>query len=585
MVKILTRVLTASLPSVGAFVSPLGSRSANKIINDVSRRTKVPVQAVDAEAKDTFAAGSSKGSFANFDYEAHWYPVSWARDLQVNDPTKVTVFDVDYVVSKTANGEIICMEDKCAHKGAALSQGRVTGNGKNFQCAYHGWSFDGKSGECTEIPQLVQADGSSTQIPSRACGTAVPAQIQQEMVWIFPGGGLEKALQAPSPPLVQEVETGGFKLGQFVRDFPVDWPIVVSNIFDPDHGLFAHQATTFDMYSASSMYPLEIQNNYPDDGKGWVLESKVQAQDKLLDVNAKLREAQGESKKKEKKKDEKELWASSYFQAPFHLQLKRVDPETGSTNFVSTFYICPVGVGRTRFMAAQGSKTATPRWLTKLFTDNFLDQDTYLLATQQKNILTAEAKEVEELLKTVSSAEELKSVSMKTRKKMFCLTSPTEKVGARLENFWDDTLLRVPNRIQRLLQLNAVGAFATTPPREVVLDRKSQQYDISNDSKDVVKNCQKVSKYSKLAAVASIALRFTNKAPKALTSPTATIATLGLCFLVSSIAQKLEREYYFKYTDDYRRKDLAKIPKKIWIDKEYIEGDHRDCIPFTNYSD
>ncbi|KAL3940845.1 MAG: hypothetical protein SGBAC_004695 [Bacillariaceae sp.] len=572
MIKLSPLLFIAATERVGAFVNPLGCPSANKIFSDISPQTNIPLQAVDLEVKGIPAAESPKESFANFDYEAHWYPVSWARDLQVNDPTKVTVFDVDYVISKTADGDIICMEDKCAHKGAALSQGRVSGNGKNFQCAYHGWSFDGKSGECTEIPQLVNADGSSTQIPSRACGKAVPAQTHQEMVWIFPGGGLETALQAPPPPSVKEVETDGFKLGQFVRDFPVDWPIVVSNILDPDHGIFAHQATTFDMYSASSAFPLEIQNHYPEDGKGWVLESKVKAQEKILDVDAKLREAQGESKKKKKekgnKKDDKELWASSYFHAPFHLQLKRVDSNTGSTNFVSTFYICPVGVGRTRFMAAQGSKASVPRWMTKLFTDNFLDQDTYLLATQQQNILNAEANEVEELLKTVSSVEDLKSVSMKTRNKMFCLTSPTEKVGARLEKFWDETLLRVPNRIERLLQLNAVGAFATTPPREVVLDRKSQQLDISKESRDVVKNCQKVSTYSKMAAVASIALKFVNKAPKALTSPTATIASLGICFLVSSLAQKIEREYYFKYTDDHRRKDLAKIPVKIWIDKE-----------------
>lgn len=572
MVKLSSLLLITSTASVGAFVGPSASSSVYRLDNDVSPRTITPLHAVDVETRDTPSAETSKGQFANFDYEAHWYPVTWARDLQVNDPTKVTVFDVDYVVSKTPDGQVICMVDRCAHKGAALSQGRVTGNGKNFQCAYHGWSFDGKTGECKEIPQLVKADGSSTQIPSRACGKAVPAQIHQEMVWIFPGGGLEKALRAPPPPSVQEVETEGFKLGQFVRDFPVDWPIVVSNIFDPDHGLFAHQAASFDMYSASATYPIEIQNHYPEDGKGWILESKVKAENKLLDVDAKLREAQEDSKKnknkKKAKKDEKELWASSYFHAPIHLQLKRVDPETGSTNFVSTFYICPVGVGRTRFMAAQGSKAAVPRWMTKLFTDNFLDQDTYLLATQQKNILQEEAKEVGELIKSVSSAEDLKSVSMTTRNKMFCLTSPTEKVGARLEKFWDETLLRVPNRIERLLQLNAVGAFAITPPRKVVLDRKSQQLDISKDSQDVVKNCQKVSKYSKLLAVASIAVKFVNKAPKALTSPTATIASLGLCFLVSSLAQKIEREYYYKYTDDYRRKDLAKIPKKIWIDKE-----------------
>mmetsp|Transcript_11731 Transcript_11731/g.17221 ORF Transcript_11731/g.17221 Transcript_11731/m.17221 type:complete len:250 (-) Transcript_11731:985-1734(-) len=238
MIKLPPLLLIISAASVGAFVDPSGFSNVDRFVKDVSPRIKHSLQAVDIGTKDTPTVETSQSPFANFDYEAQWYPVTWARDLQENDPTKVTVFDVDYVVSKTADGEIICMEDKCAHKGAALSQGRVSGNGKNFQCAYHGWSFDGKSGECTEIPQLVKADGSSTQIPSRACGKAVPAQIHQEMVWIFPGGGLEKALQASPPPSVQEVETEGFKLGQFVRDFPVDWPIVVSNIFDPDHGLF-----------------------------------------------------------------------------------------------------------------------------------------------------------------------------------------------------------------------------------------------------------------------------------------------------------------------------------------------------------
>ena len=72
-------------------------------------------------------------SFGNFDYEDHWYPCIWERDLEVEEPTKVTIFDVDYVVAKTSKGEVIAMKDSCTHKGAALSEGRVTATG-NFQC-------------------------------------------------------------------------------------------------------------------------------------------------------------------------------------------------------------------------------------------------------------------------------------------------------------------------------------------------------------------------------------------------------------------------------------------------------------------
>lgn len=206
---------------------------------------------------------------------------------------------------------------------------------------------------------------------------------------------------------------------------------------------FAHQSTAFDMYSASKDYPLEIEQEYPNGGKSWLLKSKVDALDKLLDVDSKLRGIDEQKKKKKGGKEEEERWATSTFYAPIHLQLKRVSKETGETNFVSTFYICPVGVGRSRFMAATVAKFATPRWLQKVVTDNFLDQDTYLLATQQQNILSAEAKEIQEMMKDdVSLSTPLRTKVMKTRRNMFCLTSPTEKVGARLEQFWDTTLLR-----------------------------------------------------------------------------------------------------------------------------------------------
>lgn len=576
MSRFLGILLVSLILSVDSLLPKISGReNAPKRVSATT--TRLSIQQHDAPAagnKDSSVmkepSADDVSSFANFDYAAHWYPVIWATDLQVNEPTKVTVFDVDYVISKTSDDQVICLLDICAHKGAALSEGRVSTNGQNFQCAYHGWSFNGKTGECAEIPQLVNPDGSSATIPSRSCAHAVPVQIHQGMVWLFPGGGLEAALQAPPPPTVAEVETEGFKLGKYIRDFPVDWPILVSNILDPDHGIFAHQTASFDMYSASNQYPLDVHQEYPNGGKGWILSSKVDSRKKLLKVDEKLRGDANSSrmtKTKKKKEDAPELWASSFFHAPIHVQLKRVDKNTGSTNFVSTFYICPVGVGRTRFMAAQGSKMSIPRWITKLFTDNFLDQDTYLLATQQKHILSAEAKEIKELLTTTAAAD-IKSLSMSTRRRMFCLTSPTEKVGARLEAFWDATLLRVPNRVERLLQLHSAGAFASTPPREVVLDRKSQQLNICKDSQGTVANCRKLSKYSKVIGMVTILAKVLGKTPKILSSPVATATTLSLCSLTLLVAKKMEREYYFKYTDDHRKKDLSKIPGRIWLDKD-----------------
>ena len=187
----------------------------------------------------------------NFDYLSHWYPVTWARDLQLEKPSKVTLFDVDYVVAKVQRKEgddddkeeVIAMIDICPHKAAALSEGRITKDAKSFQCAYHGWTFDSKTGECIDIPQVAPKkdtnDGDVTRrskkresgMDLKANGVAVPAMIVHGMVWIFPGGGLEEALLAPPPPIVPELEKEGFRLSlEIVRDFPIDWTILIENI-------------------------------------------------------------------------------------------------------------------------------------------------------------------------------------------------------------------------------------------------------------------------------------------------------------------------------------------------------------------
>lgn len=522
-----------------------------------------------SENDDVPTISHNKLAFAAFDYNAHWYPVIWADDLRLNQPTKVTVFDVDYVVAKISDTEVIALDNKCPHKAAALSEGRVTSSG-HFQCAYHGWSFNGTSGDCIEIPQVVKADGTMPPVPSKSCAKAVPAQIHQEMVWLFPGGGLEEALSAPPPPSVQELDNG-FKMSKAIRDMPVDWPIVVSNICDPDHGLFAHQAKSFDMYSASRDYPLQVTEEFLNDGKGWILKTQVDAKDKLLEVDRGQRGAKANP-------EPTSPMATSFLQAPYHYQAKRVTKDTQTTSFVAAFWICPVGVGRTRFMSAGVSKKPPARWLTKLFLDNFLDQDTYLLATQQHYILTKEADDIRTIMEqtnnlTQDSPSSLEIKAMTTRRNLFCLSSPTEKSGAKIEQFWDATLLRVPNRVKTLLKLDEAGAFRRTPSREIVLDRKTQQLDISPASQDVVRNCDKVIRGANAVSFALVAAKLVcNVWVKAqrwdsVLKPFALAVTLGFSSLMKIIAKKIKREYHFKYTDEMRRNDMTKIPKKVWLDK------------------
>jgi phenylpropionate dioxygenase-like ring-hydroxylating dioxygenase large terminal subunit len=392
----------------------------------------------------------SDSSFRNFDFKAHWYPVVWKSDLPLNKPTRVTLFDVDYVVARTDEVTVMAMVDKCPHKLAALSEGRITSNGY-FQCAYHGWSFSGKDGSCVEIPQVVSEidkPESSGVLSARTCGTAVPAMIKNEMTWLFPGGNLEQALLAPPPPSIAEFDDPNFRVTTVVRDFPVDYSILLESILDPDHGLFAHGFAGFDLYSASKELPQSVQEEFPNGGKGWKITSRVKAVNKLIQLN-KLRKGD-----KVKSMDlETAKIGTSTFTAPSHVVTGRRDSQ-GKTMFLTAFWVTPTGTGRSRFMSAAIAKApfSLPRWFMHINLNNFLDQDTHLLATQARHVLKAEAASVTALQSRGVKDWEYQSTNV--RKKNYNYRSPTERLGVCLGAFWDATLSRAPNRIEWLLKMD-----------------------------------------------------------------------------------------------------------------------------------
>ena len=523
--------------------------------------------------------GPEKSGFANFDYFSHWYPVVWSQDVPKDKPTKVTLFDVDYVVAKLADGSVVCMEDRCAHKSAALSEGRLTTSG-HFQCAYHGWSFDGKDGTCVEIPQTasVTEDGqlSLASFSSRTSGVARPCQISQGMVWVFPGGDWVDTLNAPRPPSIPEIDLPGFKVGTTViRDFPIDFSLLMENIMDPDHGLFAHGATAFDQYSASVSVPQTLEEEYINGGKGWQITSKVAAVEKVLKVDKTIR---GKVMKPNVDDDQIKI-ATTIFKAPNLVYMGRRDKETGETSFVSFFLICPTGVGRSRFMSGSVSNAPffPPRWLMHIALNNFLDQDTHLLATQQKHVMSWEAKAVKQQLErgellTASTTTESSVPNTMVRKNNFVYRSPSEKMSVRVGAFFDATLSKVPNRVNNLIELET---SRNNPQRESTLDRQVQHLNICPDSQTVVANCDRVIRIAKFVSLAVAAVKAVavscgaaTNIGKFLSIPRLSVV-FGMSLFANWMAKKIRREFFFKYTEDLRDKDLAKTPKKVWLDKMY----------------
>ncbi|MDH3510031.1 MAG: Rieske (2Fe-2S) protein, partial [Gammaproteobacteria bacterium] len=69
----------------------------------------------------------------------HWYPILSSRELKKN-PISRTRFGQRVVIWRDAAGQAVVLEDRCPHRGAALSQGRVRDGA--IECPFHGFRYD-----------------------------------------------------------------------------------------------------------------------------------------------------------------------------------------------------------------------------------------------------------------------------------------------------------------------------------------------------------------------------------------------------------------------------------------------------------
>ncbi|MEJ0069197.1 MAG: Rieske 2Fe-2S domain-containing protein [Pseudomonadota bacterium] len=60
-----------------------------------------------------------------------------------------TILGEDLLLFRKADGSVVALEDKCAHRRLPLSAGRLIGD--TVECGYHGLTYDG-AGRCLKIP-------------------------------------------------------------------------------------------------------------------------------------------------------------------------------------------------------------------------------------------------------------------------------------------------------------------------------------------------------------------------------------------------------------------------------------------------
>jgi phenylpropionate dioxygenase-like ring-hydroxylating dioxygenase large terminal subunit len=206
---------------------------------------------------------------SEFNFFQNWYPLSPIEDLDLTRPTPVTLLGMRLVIWKHLSSDTYrVFLDRCPHRLAPLSEGRIDDKTGNLMCSYHGWQFDA-GGICSSIPQAENPKLIEKE-KNNLCAIAFPCRQENDLLWVWAdANSAELAANTPLPLSPQVDASKGFVWSSMVRDLEYDWQTLIENVADPSHVAFAHHGIQGDREKATPI-PLEIVKSLPT-----LIEAKV----------------------------------------------------------------------------------------------------------------------------------------------------------------------------------------------------------------------------------------------------------------------------------------------------------------------
>jgi phenylpropionate dioxygenase-like ring-hydroxylating dioxygenase large terminal subunit len=113
-----------------------------------------------------------------------WYAILESNEIKKGKLIGVTRMGEKMVAWRDSKGELSVMSDKCPHRGAALSVGKLIGD--CIQCPFHGFEYN-KSGVCIVVP----ANGRGSEPPKALKAHSYPVMEAHGFVYIWWGESRE----------------------------------------------------------------------------------------------------------------------------------------------------------------------------------------------------------------------------------------------------------------------------------------------------------------------------------------------------------------------------------------------------------
>jgi phenylpropionate dioxygenase-like ring-hydroxylating dioxygenase large terminal subunit len=160
-----------------------------------------------------------------------WYVILESREVKTKKPIKVTRFGQTLTLWRNERGKICCISDKCCHRGASLSCGKIVGG--KLECAFHGFIFD-SDGKV----KLIPANGKNATIPETMYVKAFSTYEAHDLVWLWWGAEDKKT----SEPFFFK-ELANMSYSTFIDSWSEHYSRCIENQLDVVHLPFVHKTT------------------------------------------------------------------------------------------------------------------------------------------------------------------------------------------------------------------------------------------------------------------------------------------------------------------------------------------------------
>jgi len=170
---------------------------------------------------------------ATLGFRNHWYPAFFSNQLEEGACRGETLLG-ERVLFKRVEGRVYAIEDRCIHRGVALSVRPECHTKNTISCWYHGFTYDVRDGKLVAII----TDPESTLVGKRNLKNYV-VEEHKNMVFIFIGDGAPTPLALDLQPGFLDADLAIYPNGEN-EVVNSNWRLAAENGVDASH-IYIHR--------------------------------------------------------------------------------------------------------------------------------------------------------------------------------------------------------------------------------------------------------------------------------------------------------------------------------------------------------